>query len=141
MHDKGFRRWVTLGVVASASWLVTACGALPRSGGDYEVQPGFVRNPASEGYNGTIQQLHSSIDPRTPQTDGTPGRSLPVDLGEKSLFQQQGRGGSGSMYREGSAEYGLTSPHQRPAALSVPGEAVSPAELTPTPPKLQGQRR
>ncbi len=36
--------------------------------------------PADRGYNGTIAQLGSSIDPRTPEKEGTPGRTLMTDI-------------------------------------------------------------
>jgi hypothetical protein len=138
MHESGFKRWVVLGALASASWLVAGCGVLPRSGGDYAVAPGFVRESAQAGFNGTIQQLHSSIDPRTPQTAGTPGRSLAMDLGERALSEQVGRGGSGSapLFRpgEGAAYEGLgaqgaqyDSSRQQPAAESSPGKSTEPS--------------
>ncbi|OJT19660.1 hypothetical protein BO221_35455 [Archangium sp. Cb G35] len=97
MHDSGFKRWMVLGVLASASWLVSACGSLPQQG-TYEVAPGFARSPAQSGYNGTIQDIPTSIDPRTPEAQGTQGRSLLLDPGERALLETQGGavGGSGS---------------------------------------------
>ncbi|MFE8602673.1 hypothetical protein [Archangium violaceum] len=96
MHDSGFKRWMVWGVLASASWLVSACGTLPQQG-TYEVAPGFARSPAQSGYNGTIQDNPTSIDPRTPEAQGTQGRSLRMDLGERALLEAQGgaMGGSG----------------------------------------------
>lgn len=98
MHDSGWRRWWKMGALVSASWLVVACSRLPQQPGNESFRPGLVReNPAQAGYNGTIKDLKSSIDPRTPDKEGTPGRSLPWDPGERALMeQQQGLGGSGS---------------------------------------------
>jgi hypothetical protein len=51
------------------------------------------------GYNGTIHDVGSSIDPRTPDKQGVQNRSLPVDLAWQRMGQrqnQQGLGGSGS---------------------------------------------
>jgi hypothetical protein len=86
-----------MGVLVSAAWLMTACNSLPQQPGNESYRPGFVRDPAQSGYNGTIKDLRSSIDPRTPDKEGTPGRSLPMDVGEQALMeQQQGLGGSGA---------------------------------------------
>lgn len=101
MHDSGWRRWRMWGALVPASWLVTACGVLPQNAGNESYHPGFVREgPAQAGYNGTIQQLPTSIDPRTPEKAGTSGRSLPMDLGERALREQQGKGGSGGLGKE-----------------------------------------
>nr|AYM53849.1 hypothetical protein [Archangium sp.] len=98
MHDSGFKRWMVWGGLASASWLVSACGALPKQGDTYVVAPGFARSPAQSGYNGTIRDNPTSIDPRTPEAQGTQGRSLLMDPGERALLEAQGgaMGGSGS---------------------------------------------
>ena len=98
MHDRGFKRWVVLGALASASWLFPACQSAQQPGNSFEVEPGFKRSPELSGYNGTIQDIHSSIDPRTPEAQGTPGRSLFLDPGERALLEAQGgaMGGSGS---------------------------------------------
>jgi len=133
MHDSGFKRWVVLGALASASWLVTACGALPKQGDTYEVAPGFARSPAQTGYNGTIRDIPTSIDPRTPEAQGTPGRSLLLDPGERALLEAQGSamGGSGStppapgpeggpLYEELGAQGSSIAPsNEVPAAQSV----------------------
>jgi hypothetical protein len=104
MHDSGFKRWVVLGALASASWLVSACGVLPKQGNTYVVPPGFASNPAHAGYNGTIQDIPTSIDPRTPEAQGTPGRSLSMDTGQRALLETQGAmGGSGSTPAERDA--------------------------------------
>jgi hypothetical protein len=123
MHDSGFRRWVVLGVLASASWLVAACGVLPQNAGNSTFRPGLVHDPAQSGYNGTIKDLPTSIDPRTPQTFGTQGRSLTMDLGERALLQQQGMGGSGQV---------STPSREEPAAESLPGKSDQSTE-TPRP--------
>ncbi|HEX5754455.1 MAG TPA: hypothetical protein VFZ09_50190 [Archangium sp.] len=129
MHDSGFRRWVVMGALASASWLVSACGALPQQGNTYEVAPGFARTPQLSGYNGTIQDNPTSIDPRTPEAQGTPGRSLRMDPGERALLQSQGgaaMGGSGS-----------TPPAPGPAGgplyeeLGAEGSAIAPSNDVP----------
>jgi hypothetical protein len=112
MHDSGWRRWWKMGALVSASWLVVACSRLPQQPGNESFRPGLVREtPAQAGYNGTIQDLKSSIDPRTPDKEGTPGRSLPMDPGERALMeQQQGLGGSGSGAGQGAGiKYGSES--------------------------------
>jgi hypothetical protein len=63
---------------------------------------------ADRGYNGTIADVGSSIDPRTPETEGTPGRSLMTDItgymGRPDIVQNYpypptslGIGGSGAV--------------------------------------------
>jgi hypothetical protein len=139
MHDGGFRRWVMVGALASASWLGAACGGLPQNAGNETFNPGQVRDPAQSGYNGTIKDLPTSIDPRTPQTDGTPGRSLAMDPGERALREQQGLGGSGEISRdlERGADGNLDNPsRQEPAAHSLPGKSDRPA-TTPKPMRPQ----
>jgi hypothetical protein len=68
---------------------------------------------ANRGYNGTIQQLGSSIDPRTPETGGMVGNSLQQDAAGGPLGQMNpelGIGGSGDARelgeRSGSLEQG-----------------------------------
>jgi hypothetical protein len=97
MHN-GFKRWVVVGALVSASWWVAACGVLPQQAGNSSYAPGSaqVQNPAHAGYNGTIKDIPTSIDPRTPKTSGTPGRSLAMDPGERALLESRGMGGSGS---------------------------------------------
>ncbi len=135
MHDNGFRRWVMLGALASASWLVAACGALPDYPGNATYRPGLTRSPEQSGYNGTITDNPTSIDPRTPQTAGTQGRSLAMDPGQRALLEQQGQGGSGQ--GAGGLEQGAggslyTPTRQEPAAQTLPGKSDSPA-ATPKP--------
>jgi hypothetical protein len=109
MRDSGFKRWVVLGVLVSASGWVAACGLLPQQPGNESYAPGFDRSPELSGYNGTIQDLPTSIDPRTPETSGTPGRSLAMDPGERALLESRGMGGSGStppaQGSEGGSQY------------------------------------
>ncbi|QRK10922.1 hypothetical protein JQX13_13115 [Archangium violaceum] len=95
MHDSGSRRWRVAGVLVSASWLVTACGVLPQNPGNESYSPGSPRGPEQAGYNGTIQDIPTSIDPRTPEAAGTPGRSLAMDPGERALLESRGTGGGG----------------------------------------------
>jgi hypothetical protein len=106
-----------LGGLASAVLLSTACGRLPMTGGQRPEDPpkdffgGPVGPPSIEkdrqywypedrGYNGTIAQLGSSIDPRTPEAEGTPGRSRQEDvtgwMGPERVMTPQGIGGGGN---------------------------------------------
>lgn len=126
MKHSGFRRWMWLGGAASALVLSVGCGRMSRSGGgDNSDQPqltlfgSLARDerggdpnrfhvPADRGYNGTIAQLGSSIDPRTPEKLGTPGRTRLTDvtgyMGRPDIAQNYpypptslGIGGSGSV--------------------------------------------
>jgi hypothetical protein len=106
-----------LGGLASAVLLSTGCGRLPDTGGRRAGDPpedffgGVVGTPSTEelsryhysadrGFNGTIAQLGSSIDPRTPETEGTPGRSRMEDvtgwIGPERVVTPLGIGGSGN---------------------------------------------
>jgi hypothetical protein len=113
-----------LGGVASAVLLSVGCGRLVQTGGrDPMESPQSVfgalkrearggdldryHYPSNRGYNGTIADLGSSIDPRTPETEGTPGRSRMLDItgymGNPALVaatrearMSQAIGGSGS---------------------------------------------
>ncbi len=97
MRHSGFRRWMWLGGAASALLLSVGCGRLERTGGRSEHEPrlsffgalaqdqrggdpGRFHAPKDRGYNGTIVDIGSSIDPRTPELEGTPGRSLMTDI-------------------------------------------------------------
>ncbi|WP_257453459.1 hypothetical protein [Archangium lipolyticum] len=130
MHDRGFRRWVVLGALTSASWLVAACGLLPQQPGNDSFEPGQVRDPALAGYNGTIKDIPTSIDPRTPQTDGTQGRSLLMDSGERALREQRGEEGVGGggpapvpgspLYMNQGAQGGALRPSRELPAAQVP---------------------
>lgn len=130
MHDRGFKRWVVLGALASASWLASACGVLPQQAGNDSFSPGFVRDPSPTkgGFNGTIKENPTSIDPRTPQAQGTQNRSLPYDPGQLAVLKQQGEagvGGSGSPVQGQSPEMKMLEPaNDKPASLSVPGATL-----------------
>ncbi|HLM44189.1 MAG TPA: hypothetical protein VK458_09985, partial [Myxococcaceae bacterium] len=98
MKHSGFRRWMWLGGAASALVLSVGCGGLARSGGGSNQELpqmnffGGLSNSeqgadlsrfhvsADRGYNGTIADLGSSIDPRTPEKEGTPGRTRLTDV-------------------------------------------------------------
>jgi hypothetical protein len=113
-----------LGGVASAVLLSVGCGRMMQTGGsdpmespqsffgalEREARGGDLAQfhyPSDRGYNGTIADLGSSIDPRTPEKAGTQGRSRMVDmtgyLGKPDLVAKarearmsQAIGGSGS---------------------------------------------
>lgn len=110
MRERSFRRWGQAAALAVGVLLSTGCRGLPETGGKQPDenrgnvfgqrghQPEAQRNiegaepahekmapwtmPADRGYNATIQQLGSSIDPRTPATDGKQGNSLHDDAGK-----------------------------------------------------------
>ncbi len=106
MHDSGWRRLRMWGVLVAASGMATACGILehfPRNPGEYVVPPSQQRTPEQLGYNGTIRDIPTSIDPRTPEKDGTMGRSLEVDLGVQRM---EGPGSGTGGLAEDSAAYG-----------------------------------
>jgi hypothetical protein len=104
MRQSGFRAWTVFGGLAVAL-LGMGCRYLPESGGhDPQAGPrtfiGSFKEPhhvsADRGYNGTIQELGSSIDPRTPETEGMRGNSRQVDVtGRPAPSTQLGIGGSG----------------------------------------------
>jgi hypothetical protein len=114
MKFSGLRRWVGLAALASGALVGAACGVAPRMGGEDAREPprdffGVNRESPEQrearqlardrGYNGTIQDIGSSIDPRTPDKEGVRDRSLPADLAWQRMGQrqnQQGLGGSGS---------------------------------------------
>ncbi|MFL5348325.1 MAG: hypothetical protein ACJ8AT_26315 [Hyalangium sp.] len=97
MRQSGFRAWKALGGLAAVALLGVGCGKLPTTGGRRPDDPpqsilatevrhepaGFYQRfqySPDRGYNGTIAQLGSSIDPRTPEKQGVLNRSLPVDV-------------------------------------------------------------
>lgn len=114
MKFSGLRRWLGLGALAAAALVGSACGEIPRTGGEDPREPrenlfGAPHEPAERiharqlatdrGYNGTIADLGSSIDPRTSEKAGVQGRSLPEDLAWKRAGKhpaQEGVGGSGA---------------------------------------------
>ncbi|XXF77321.1 hypothetical protein P2318_30360 [Myxococcaceae bacterium GXIMD 01537] len=113
MAGSGSRRWVGLGALASALALGSACGILPETGGydprtppenifgGIRISPEQIRErqlSTNRGFNGTIQDIGSSIDPRTAAKAGEQGNSLPVDLAWRKAEvpkTQEGTGGSG----------------------------------------------
>jgi hypothetical protein len=105
MRQSGFRAWKVFGGLA-LGLLAVGCGDLPVSGGyDRQAGPrtfiGTYKQPrhvsVDQGYNGTIQQLGSSIDPRTPEKDGMRNNSRVEDVtGRPAPSTEQGIGGSGS---------------------------------------------
>ncbi|MET0406123.1 MAG: hypothetical protein ABW123_27140 [Cystobacter sp.] len=144
MHGKGFK-W---GMVAAAVAGLVGCGELPQQAGNDTYQRGFTRSPDVRLYNGTIEQLPTSIDPRTPDKQGTPERSLRMDPGERALLErtvpgasEQGTGGSGpapspstSPYLNLGAAGSVISPsNQVPAAQSLPDNATQSRSARPGP--------
>jgi hypothetical protein len=118
MRQSGFRAWKVAGGLAFAL-VGLGCGYLPVTGGqDPQAGPrtfiGSWEEPhhvsPDRGYNGTIQQLGSSIDPRTPETEGMRGNSRLVDVtGRPAPSTQLGTGGSGRAGEpegEGSSDLG-----------------------------------
>jgi hypothetical protein len=116
MRQSGFRAWKALGGLAAVALLSVGCGKLPMSGGRHPDDPpqglfanevhhvpsGFYQQfqySPDRGYNGTIQSLGSSIDPRTPEKQGQSGRSLLLDVtgrpAPSTSETELGIGGSG----------------------------------------------
>lgn len=116
MRQSGFRAWKALSGLAAVALLGVGCGKLPTSGGRRPDDPpqsilatevrhepeGFYEKfqySPDRGYNGTIAQVGSSIDPRTPEKQGQPNRSLQVDVtgrpAPSTADTQPGIGGSG----------------------------------------------
>jgi len=114
MRQSGFRAWKVFGGLAVAAVLSVGCGYLPDTGGRRPEDPpedffgGRVGSlseadyeqrhySADRGYNGTIQQLHSSVDPRTSETEGKVGNSRREDVTGRPApaGPELGIGGSG----------------------------------------------
>jgi hypothetical protein len=114
MRQSGFRAWKVFGGLAAVALLGVGCGYLPTTGGKRPEDPaqGFWGNEkkhvppdfysrawysSDRGYNGTIAQVGSSIDPRTPEKSGTFGQSRAADMTGWSPPESpaQGIGGSG----------------------------------------------
>jgi hypothetical protein len=114
MRQSGFRAWRVFGGLAAVALLGVGCGYLPMTGGKrpedpphgfwgnekHNVPPDFytrAQYSADRGYNSTIAEVGSSIDPRTPEKSGTFGRSRAVDMTGWSPPESpaQGTGGSG----------------------------------------------
>jgi hypothetical protein len=104
MRQSGFRAWKVFGGLA-LGLLAAGCRYLPVSGGhDPQAGPrsfiGTFKQPrhvsADRGFNGTIQQIGSSIDPRTPERDGMRNNSRVEDVtGRPAPSTELGIGGSG----------------------------------------------
>jgi hypothetical protein len=116
MRQSGFRAWKVTGGLALAL-LGLGCGYLPETGGsDPQGPPKTFIGSRTElrhvspdrGYNSTIQDMGSSIDPRTPETEGMRGNSRLVDVtGRPAPSTQLGTGGSGRMGEpEGTSDLG-----------------------------------
>ncbi len=122
MREWSFRRWTQAAALAAGVVLVgTGCGPLPETGGGFAEEPqgnvfaqrydqpeplkdregheGTRQQPswtmsAGRGYNGTIRQLGSSIDPRTPQKAGQQNASVQDDPGKMMQDRYSARGGA-----------------------------------------------
>ncbi|WP_224244666.1 hypothetical protein [Hyalangium gracile] len=122
MRQSGFRAWKALGGLAAVALLGVGCGYLPVTGGRqagdpplgfwgnhrHDVPPDFYarfHSDPNRGYNGTIQDVGSSIDPRTPETAGASGQSRQVDVTGRAPPESpmQGIGGSGRAGDPGSS--------------------------------------
>lgn len=151
MRDSGFRRWMWLGGAAAAALLSVGCGRLEQTGGGTGNEPpltffgSLARSerggdldryhvPKDRGYNGTIVDIGSSIDPRTPETEGTPGRTRLTDItgymGRPDIVQgysdpptSLGIGGSGQVdSMTGAAASGWRT---RPESVPLPVQGQS----------------
>ncbi len=121
MHERSFRRWGQAAALAMGLLLGAGCGGLPEMGGKMPNesrgnafaqrgdQAEALRNmeggtntqqlppwtmTAGRGYNATIRQIGSSIDPRTPQTDGKQNNSLWDDPGKMMQDRYSSLGGA-----------------------------------------------
>ncbi|QSQ22646.1 hypothetical protein JY651_47365 [Pyxidicoccus parkwayensis] len=153
MRERSFRRWGQGAALAVGVLLGAGCGGLPESGGkqpdesrgnafaqrghqpeaqrdmegqqtsDARLAPWTV--PTDRGYNSTIHQIGSSIDPRTPKTDGKQNNSLRDDAGKMMADRYAGLGGanyspaSQGLGGEDGSEKGKTT-YQRPRAGFAP---------------------
>lgn len=87
MRQSGFRAWKVFGGMM-LGLLAVGCRYLPETGGNVKAGPrtfiGTFKQPhhvsADRGFNGTIQQLGSSIDPRTPERAGMRNNSRLEDV-------------------------------------------------------------
>lgn len=106
MRQSGFRAWKVFGGLA-LGLLAVGCKYLPETGGhNPQAGPrsfiGTFKEPhhvsADRGFNGTIQEIGSSIDPRTPERDGMRNNSRVEDVtGRPAPSTELGIGGSGSV--------------------------------------------
>jgi hypothetical protein len=114
MRQRGFRAGKVFSGLAAVALLSVGCGKLPATGGQHpddpprnflgtkmrNVPPDFYSRfqyPQDRGYNGTIQSIGSSIDPRTPEREGTRGNSRQTDVTGRPApaGPELGIGGSG----------------------------------------------
>ncbi|MFP2907890.1 hypothetical protein ACLESD_23145 [Pyxidicoccus sp. 3LFB2] len=122
MRERSFRRWSQAAALAVGVLLGTGCGGLPETGGKMPNegrggafaqrgdQPEALRDmeggkhtdklppwtmTAGRGYNVTIKQIGSSIDPRTPATDGKQNNSIWDDSGKMMQDRYSTLGGAG----------------------------------------------
>jgi hypothetical protein len=120
MRERSLKRW-SLVATLTTGMLLAGCGGLPETGGkppgeprgnafaQRGDQPEALRDmegkrntdqlppwtmTAGRGYNATIRQLGSSIDPRTPQTDGKQNNSLWDDSGKMMQDRYSTLGGA-----------------------------------------------
>lgn len=138
MHKSGLSRWVLRGVLVSAALGAVACSKLPQQAGNKSFHPGFARTSERPMYNGTIADIPTSIDPRTPQAEGTPNRSLMMDRGQEAMLaprlRGEGVGGSGpaplpsgtSYETLGTAGSVIAPSNQLPAAMALPMSDTGP---------------
>ncbi|MCK8498770.1 hypothetical protein [Myxococcus fulvus] len=109
MRELNLRRWTQVAALTMGALWTVGCGALPETGGKQPgeprggafaqrgVQPSALldmegnvhpeKSPpwlmtADRGHNGTIKEIGSSIDPRTPKLDGQQNKSLWDDSGK-----------------------------------------------------------
>ncbi|NVI98344.1 hypothetical protein HV824_09445 [Myxococcus sp. AM009] len=121
MRERNIRRWGSAAALMAGAVLAVGCRGLPETGGSQPDeprgnfaaqrgdQPAAMKNmeggdtntplppwtlPANRGYNGTIDQIGSSIDPRTAKNDGTQGRSIIDDAGKMMGDQYNVQGGA-----------------------------------------------
>ncbi|WP_163994814.1 hypothetical protein [Pyxidicoccus caerfyrddinensis] len=155
MRERSFRRWTQAAALVVGVVLGAGCRGLPESGGKQPDenrgnvfaqrghQPEAMRTmeggeppkgqlapwtlPADRGYNSTIHQLGSSIDPRTPQTDGKQNNSIHDDAGKMMQDRYSGLGGasyaptSQGLGGEDGAEQGNMAPHATRAGFAPLG--------------------
>lgn len=124
MRERSFQRWAQAAALAAGVVLMgTGCRGLPETGGGFadETERGNIfanrrdqpepliymdgkegsqkglppwTMRADRGYNGTIRQLGSSIDPRTPQKDGQQNTSIWDDPGKMMQDRYSTQGGA-----------------------------------------------
>jgi hypothetical protein len=155
MRERSFRRWGQAAALAVGVLLGAGCGGLPESGGKQPDEPrgnAFAQRghqpeaqrdmegeqtsdaklapwtmPADRGYNATIHQIGSSIDPRTPKTDGKQNNSLRDDAAKMMASRYSTLGGadyapaSQGLGGEDGAEQGNMTYHQTGAGFAPMG--------------------